>query len=201
MKNNIVVRKRIGGVWGITCLLFIFLTGCGVGNNKDVTTISLQKDGKVVQTIVEDFSKEQYDINEFQKMNENTVSYFNENMDREAVTIHSMHEEEGTLKVVMDYANANDYYEFNAKLLYVGTIEQANTAGYDLNQSYTDVKSGESVTVDKALEKTGHHVAIVSEPVDVETFAGILYVSDGVTLKEKRKATVSEDTQGYIIFK
>ena len=96
---------------------------------------------------------------------------------------------------------ANDYYGFNHEALYVGTIDQAKTAGYDMSIPLKSVKD-ESVLTKEEIEENGdRYVAIVTEPVDVRTFGTILYISDGVTYEDKKLVTVSGESTAYIVFK
>jgi hypothetical protein len=95
----------------------------------------------------------------------------------------------------------------------VGTITEANMAGYDLNMTLKDV-SDTSVTISKPqlLSMGDSHIIIleadkveegaVIETVSVNCYDEILYVGDGVTKTGKKSADMNiANGYGIIVFK
>ena len=202
MKKKIDVIKRIEGVLATTCLLIFFVTGCGNASAIDTTTISIEKDGSIIQTVIEDFPMDYYDIDELKDMNQSEVDEYNQNVSKETVEIKNMESDGNTVKVVMEYKNADAYYDLNGSPIYFGTIEEAQQAGYDLNITLNSLKDDSSITKDELMEMGDKHIVILNENVNLETFGTILYASDGVTCKKNKKlATVSGDGKSYIVFK
>lgn len=201
MKKKIDAAKRIKGILGTTCLLFIFLTGCGNKDAITTNTVSIGKGGIITQTIVEDFPMDTYDIEELKQMNEEEVNEYNTQTGAENISIKKTETDGSKVTVVMEYESANAYYEFNHKDLYVGTVEQAKTAGYDMNTPLKDIKTGKALTKEEVDVIGEKHIVIVTEPIDVKTFGTVLYISDGVTYKNKKLVTVSGEHTAYIVFK
>ena len=201
MKKKIDNVKRIKGILVTICLFFVSLTGCGSSNEITTNTLSIGKGGSITQTIVEDFSADTYDIEEFNQMNQQEIEEYNTQAGAENISVEKSQTDGNTITVVIKYQSANDYYGFNHEALYVGTIDQAKTAGYDMSIPLKSVKD-ESVLTKEEIEENGdRYVAIVTEPVDVRTFGTILYISDGVTYVDKKLVTVSGESAAYIVFK
>lgn len=202
MKNNRHSRKRIEGILISICLLFIFLTGCNHNTDYTQTTLQLEKDGTIIQTIVEEFQDSSYDFEELKQMNQEETKAYNESVSHEAIETTMMQYEGDKVKAVITYMNVNDYYGFNNTILYFGTIEQAKIAGYNLNVNLVSVDGQDKISPDELKDMEKRHIAIVNEAVDVHTYGKILYTSEDVTVgKNKKLATVAGEETAYIVFK
>ncbi len=201
MKKSKQYRIRVTSILALTCLFFIFLTGCGNDAQPEVSSLKLEKNGSVIQTIITDFPQNQYNIDDFMQMLEAEVNAYNDKIGNQAVTIKQTQLGQDTIKVVEQYQNANAYYDLNRKILFVGTIAQAKTAGYDVTAKLKSVEDGAILTKEQLNEMDDNHIAIVSEALQVKTFGKILYTSEGVTYNDNKLATVQDDVTSYIVFK
>lgn len=202
MKKKTDVIKRIEGILATICLLIFFVTGCGKASAIDTTTIAIEKDGSIIQTVIEEFPMDYYDVDELKSMNQSEVDEYNQNVSKEAVKIKNTESDGNTVKVVMEYKNADAYYDLNGSPIYFGTVEQAQKAGYDLNVTLNSMKDDSSITKNELMEMGDRHIVILNENVNLKTFGTILYASEGVTCESNKKlATVSGDEKSYIVFK
>lgn len=99
--------------------------------------------------------------------------------------------------------------ENNTEGFFAGTISDAYTAGYELDmtlQAASDNNSKQSVSKSDLLSMGDTHIVILSrfdddEPIVVNCYNDILYVSDGVTVTGKKSAAVDAmDGYGIIVF-
>lgn len=203
MKRSIVIGKRIEGIL-ISCLLFVFLTGCSnEAQLRNGTSLQLEAEGGVTVTYIEEFPSDYYDVAELEAMNAEEVAEYNSLTGEEAVTVVSTVTDGSKITLTMHFSDMEDYGDMNGVPVYSGTVSQAIAMGYDLNESFTDAKTGEKLA-DVNWEELGtKHVVIINDEVSVYPYKKIEMVTDNVTVSEDRKmATVtSSETQAVIVFK
>ena len=202
MKRSIGVWKRIEGVL-VSCLLFIFLTGCSEEVHlRDGTNLQLEKEGGVTVTYIEEFPSDYYDVTELEAMNAEEVAEYNSKVGEEAVKVVSTTTDGSKVTLSMHFAGMEDYGSMNGTQVYSGTVSQAIAMGYDLSKTFTDAKTGETLTDINWEELGTKHIVIVKEEVSVYPYKKIEMVTDNVTVSEDRKvATVTGQEQAVIVFK
>ena len=204
MSKNKTMRKKIEGVFVMICLLILCVSGCGFKQSEiEKTTITLKKDGSVVQTIVEDFPSE-YSLDELMNKNRLEVEQYNNSVNDEAITINETTLENGKITLIMKYNGVEAYQDLNNVQIFNATVKIADTLGYDMSVKLSSVEDGKLITCkDLTTQDEELHLAIISEAVDVKTYKDILYVSEGVKVSENKKlATIEADkTPAYIVFK
>ncbi|MGN0376931.1 MAG: hypothetical protein ACI4ED_04780 [Suilimivivens sp.] len=181
----------------------VALTACA--GEEEESFVSLLKDGSVDSTIVEDFDKAYYDKDELQKMILEEAASYNRSVGEGAISIDKISVADGVAKVKMIYAGADDYAAFNDMIFFVGTVQEAKEAGYDLNKvlsSATDRLATVGMSDMLAMEDVNILITDMKEPVILNGKA--LYISGNVTVDKKYK-TVSfdESSEGlaYVIYK
>ncbi len=202
MKRSIGIGKRIEGVF-ISCLLFVFLTGCSDEVQlRDGTNLQLDAEGGVTVTYIEEFSSDYYDVAELEAMNAEEVAEYNSMAGEEAVTVVSTVTDGSKITLTMHFSDMEDYGDMNGVPVYSGTVSQAIAMGYDLNKSFVDAKTGEKLA-DINWEEVGtKHIVIINDEVSVYPYKKIEMVTDNVTVSEDRKmATVTGESQAVIVFK
>lgn len=198
-------------------LLAVFLLGgCGK-TTVEVTTIAIQKDGSIVHTMIEDFGEESVDTLQ-SMMTEKVAAYGSTSGAGNDITVDAVEAEEGTVKVVMTYPDAESFDGFmnmdvvtvdpalRAPFFY-GTVEDAYMQGFDLEISLQSVE-GEGVLSGKGdILALGENKIIIYDnemnlgaPVQINTQEEPLYISDNVTVAGKKAVEVSEtDELAYIL--
>lgn len=198
-------------------LLAVFLLGgCGK-TTVEVTTIAIQKDGSIVHTMIEDFGEESVDTLQ-SMMTEKVAAYGSTSGVGNGITVDAVEAEEGTVKVVMTYPDAESFDGFmnmdvvtvdpalRAPFFY-GTVEDAYMQGFDLEISLQSVE-GEGVLSGKSdILALGENKIIIYDnemnlgaPVQINTQEEPLYISDNVTVAGKKTVEVSEtDELAYIL--
>ena len=106
----------------ILCLAAM-LTGCGREPEVTETTIEVKKNGQVVHTIIEDFSESYYNLDELESTIQQACDTYNASAGKEAVVLKAAKEnDDHTVTVVMQYADASAYSAFNKLALFVNRI-------------------------------------------------------------------------------
>jgi hypothetical protein len=162
---------------------------------------------------VEDFGESYYDVDSLKTMIENSISEYSSKNPNAEISLKSCKSGGDEVNVTIEYGSSSAYSGFNDESLFVGTITEANMAGYDLNMTLKDV-SDTSVTISKPqlLSMGDSHIIIleadkveegaVIETVSVNCYDEILYVGDGVTKTGKKSADMNiANGYGIIVFK
>ncbi len=180
---------------GLLFAAVMCLTGCS-GSPIEKDTISLSKNGTVTYTIVSDFSKAYYDLEELKAMAAEEVTEYGA-----GVQIAEALVEEGTLTFVYQFDSLSHYAGFMETACYQGTVAQALQAGYKQDTLLKAVK-GDEVQM-KDLNSDTHHLFIWNEPIAVRCTGKVLYYSDNLSVTEKTDAVPLGDTTGpyYVIYK
>lgn len=207
MKRNRTVGKRIEGIWLCTCLLLLFLTGCGEVSLLNGTNLELERDGGVLVTYIEDFPTDYYDLDELIQMNQEEVDAYNSKIGKDAVEIISTETDGSTVTLSMHYKNVDDYGNMNGGFMYHGTIAQGQNAGYHLDYTFVDAKTGEAVAIMDWDNLQDHHLIVAKGPTEdysaaIHTYKRIVYATENVTVSEDgRTAMITGNEQSVIVFK
>jgi hypothetical protein len=165
---------------------------------------------------VEDFDQSYYDENGLKSMIEDSIAeYLNKssasNIDK--LSLKSCSVGDGYANVTIDYDSYKAYKGFNGEDFFVGTITEANMAGYDLNITLNGANdSTATISKPQLLEMGDNNIVILEaqptqdgsqiETVHVNTYDEILYVGSGVTKTGKKSADINVASgYGYIVFK
>ncbi len=173
------------------------LSGCGQEFEPTESTIFVTSKGAVKSAIIESFDKSYYDFDELYDTVEKEVKAYCLDQNEEAVTITSLAEENDSVALLMDYQTVEDYVKFNEIELFSGKFSEAASAGY-LPEELYDVE-GNSVEID--VEKLGNlKVVVTEESVCLQTSGKIKYVSDNVTVLDKKLAKAMEAGKAHPAF-
>lgn len=199
--------KRIEGILVSICLLFIFLTGCGEASLQHGTNLELQKDGSVMVTYIEEFPTDYYDLEELIQMNEEEVVAYNTKVGKEVVEIISTETDGNTVTLSMNYRNIDDYGSMNGGSFFHGTVAQSILSGYNLEGTFIDAKTGESVASIDWDNLEEYHLVVAKGPEEgytatIHTYKKIVYATENVSVSEDGKmATIKGSEQALIVFK
>ena len=190
----------------MTVTLICIMAGCGKANSvsSDMDSISIMKDGHIVQTIVDDFDPDYYDVDELSKMTQKKIDLCSD--DDGDIVCETVEEKDGVVTVKIVYQNDEDYMDFNEKELFFGKVYEASNAGYMIKDMLLD--DGESLS-DEQLEKIEDDLIVIiqtqaGEELAVNVYDKILYVSGDVTKSGKKDAviqTTDADKLSCIVFK
>ncbi len=186
-------RKMLVMTFALT-LALLSMTGCGEAKT-GITSVVIDKEGKVTHEIYEKFDRDYYDLQGLSDMAAQEISEYNVEYDTPKVTLGKAEliEDDKVARLSMVYESASDYSHFNQVSLFYGTVQEAIDRGYEVSKGLVN-SSGEKIdqeVIDKSLE---NHIIITSEKIDVITPYNIEYMSNGVSLNGKKEADLSAVT-------
>lgn len=174
----------------------------------DASTAEFHKNGSIRVTSVESFAEEYYDADELKNMIQEAVSSYNQEKGSTGVTRKYFRVSDQTATVVLDYASAEDYCEFNGNDLFLGTVGEAEEKGYDFESIMAAVSREDSsrilnqATLDQLTE---NEVIILTEQVNVVMPRGILYATPNLGVTDELHATaidtISAERPAIVILK
>lgn len=165
----------------------------------EVNTILIRNDGAIQSGDVEDFDKPYYNEEELKNFIIDDVTEFNVTAGKDVVTMNSFAINDLTAKLVLTYADIDDYVNFckvDAKLL--STAEAL--IDKDIPATLTSVSKEKSFTKAEALQDDNYKVLIIKEPLDVRVQGNIKYYSNAVLLNDSAVQT-EEDGISIIVYK
>ncbi|MBD5522533.1 MAG: hypothetical protein HDR03_15140 [Lachnospiraceae bacterium] len=182
------------------------MTGCGKVNASasDMDTISITKDGNIVQTIVDEFDQSLYSVDELSAMTQDKIGLYSE--EDGDIVCESVEENDNMIIVKISYKSGDDYTDFNDKELYFGTVNDASSSGYSVKDMV--MNNGAPLDDEKFEQIKDSHVLIVQteagEELGINVYDKIIYMSDNVALSGKKDAVIEagdEDRLSCIVFK
>lgn len=196
------------------------------------SAITLKKDGSIERRTVEDFGTDYSEDGLKSLIDASIAMYQNLSKSSQISLKSCEKNEQDKLIVEMTFNNSEAYAGWNNYFLdymyasemgmdgsgiendtqgfFAGTISEAYAAGYSLETTLnaaSDNSSKASVTKADLLSMGDSHIVILEcyeddEPVIVNCYDEILYVGDGVTVTDKKSASVNAvDGYGIIVFK
>ncbi|MCU6761563.1 Uncharacterised protein [uncultured Roseburia sp.] len=186
------------------------LAGCG-SLKVDSNTISVQKNGKIMEGLVEDFSKEYYDEEELKAYIDQSVEDYAAENEKGDVKVSGYKVEDQKAYLTLKYKNTDSYGKFNGVDIFNGTIVKAQAEGYDFDASFTKVEDGEAKGSADTKEVTSDdklNVLILRENMNIIVPGTIQYVSaDGVKVTAKDTVEIEQKSDTavapvvYVIYK
>ncbi len=184
-------------VIGLALLLTALLAGCGEeewnGADAQVTTLGIDKEGHVLEVIVEDFAESYYDEAELkQTLEANIAAYIADAGQSEEegkpITLQEIKKEGTKICVRTEYLTTEDYTDFTYENLYYGTVRQGRLRGYEMPSRLESVDGG----IYGVGDADADHHAVFSDGRDhIVTPYKIIAVTPGVTVLSDREADFS----------
>lgn len=187
----------------ISLLLVTLLVGCA-GSKGENTIMEVHKDGSVKSHIVEAFDQSYYDEAELQESMESDIADYNVTAGDKNISLDQFLVKDAVAKATITYASAEDYMAFNEETLFLGTIKEAKSAGYEVSVDMNAVEDTSSIQKLSSLSGDENmKLVIFSEPVEVKVYGKVLYVSKGLAPGSSDKSVTVTDTNQdlyYVIF-
>ena len=167
------------------------------------TTITVSRKGKVSETIVEDFSKDYYDVNELRNEFADEIGRYNESIGAEEIRLGKVEVKDSRIFVNLDFTGPSDYESFIGQKLFVGSISEAYDNGYSMDVMLKGVESGDKISKIQIMGMPEKNIVILSEHARIRTFKDIAYVSANVDMIDDREARVLSESDGlaYLVLK
>lgn len=185
------MKKIIRAGLSLVAAVSLGMAGCVLPNSSQNTSLQVDDTGAVTETIIETKDGD-YTEDELSAYIRKSISAYNSG-DDSAVSLDSCKIDGNAVKIVMNYKTVQDYSGYNGVTCFLGTLQEAEDAGYDINQSWVTA-SGDAAAADDlsqiSARKKEWKVFIVSEPVYVRVPDKILYTTENVTRTGRLTANV-----------
>lgn len=194
------MKKAIAAVLGIVVMLF--MVACNQQNPDKIgaTTMYVDKEGKVYETVVEDFSMPQYDEEELSLTIAEEISAYNSKNGVDTIALEHFKVENGIVKTQLTYETASDYEAFNQEAFFNGTISEALAAGYSMDVILQNPSNpDETIDLYQILTMQDKKVMITDIPARLRVPSKILYVSEDVKIIDEYEVDAFENTDATII--
>jgi hypothetical protein len=212
--SNKSIHRIILLIAGI--IIGLFLVGCNKKNEESIpefkteNAIMISQDFSITATLVESFAETYYRRDELLTMITDEVTAFNAKAGAGSMRTEKVETAQNLVNVVLKFSGWEAYAEYNEFKFFVGTIEDALNNGFELNEYYYNIEDAAKTINGTELSSLRNTYILITNaheliaPMTVETFGGILYVSEGI---EKWVSSNSVRIAGntgdliYIIFK
>lgn len=186
-------------------LSLLLFAGCGQkADGEDVSTVSVEKDGSIISTAVEDFGKEYYNEAELTQEVEGSVADYNAAAGEGSVELKELKFVDGLANMNTKFKDGKSYAEYTNVIFFAGTVAEAYEQGYSLDVTLKST-AGEEKDMGKAelLAAGTMNLIITEEPIQIKAYKNIGYTSENVTVTGKKEALVTEgsDELAYILLK
>ncbi len=177
-------------------VLFLVLTlsgsfaACALPNNSVNTTLTIQSEGTLTEEIVEDVTDADFTEEELRAFIEDSIRQFDAS-ENPSVSLESCTLSGNSVKITMNYASVDVYSRYNNVPCFLGTLEEARAAGYDMDQPFLDPAGAEGEKDEITSREKEWKVFVCSEPIHLKLPDKILYSSDNVTITGRLTATVN----------
>ena len=169
--------KAILLIMAISCGLI----GCSQKKEPEVSSVSIGKDGTIIHQIVGDFEESYYEMDGLQSLASDRVAEYCADNGEGSVTLTSVEEKDGKVLIQLGYATDQDYSNFNNRELFVGTLTEAYTHGYPLEEVPFVSADGKPIEFgDMEDHDTKQIVVIATKPAEelvVNTYGKALYIN------------------------
>lgn len=169
-----------------------------VNETPEETTLKVEKDGTIVETVIDRLDQSYYSSAELESMITSTVSEYNQANGEGAVTVDELTMEEGQVLLKMTYRSPQDYAGYNNVRFFNGSMLGAEMEGYLFYNQFWQVKKGETegspVSNEVPLRAKEQQVLVTDTSHIVEVPGDVLFVSvNGVPAGRKMVAPAKED--------
>nr|WP_155959524.1 hypothetical protein [[Eubacterium] cellulosolvens] len=179
-------KKILTGILAIACVLS---SGCAFPGRTGSNQLSVDEKGVLTEKIQESDSGGGYTEEELKQYITDSIRAYDSSDDGK-VRLDSCKIDRDTVKIEMTYKTVQDYSNYNKVPCYLGTLDAAKAAGFDVDQKYLDEsgKEGDAALIRQRAKEW--KVFIVSEPVSVRVSDKILYATDNVSITGRLTAEV-----------
>lgn len=161
------------------------LVGCGQGKTPEVSSISIDKDGEISHQIVGQFEQDYYEKDGLVTLAEERVAEYCADHGGDSVTFGGADEEDGKVLMQFHYATDTDYGAFNNREMFVGSLEEAESQGYNLGYVAFVSPKGQPMEISDLEEAEKKQIVIIgmrpSEEMVVNTSGKVIYVNQSAT--------------------
>lgn len=147
--------------------------------DSNTSVIFIQENGQVVSNDVIAFDTNKYSQTELETFISETIATYNKENGEKAVVQKSLKVEEGIASLILIYQDMATYCDFSGAEVFVGTINEAASAGYTFEGQFAGIVDGKATACDKSafLGQDELTVVIIKANTKISVYGEIQYVS------------------------
>lgn len=194
-RQRMIIGSTIAVVLIVVIVIGVFVLGSCSVNGSDTNTVQLLEDGKVISTSVESFDGNTYSKNDLKSYIKDVINTYNAEH-QNAVKQKSLRVKDGKAVLVMEYASADVFEDFEGTDMFVGSLADAVAAGYTFEGTFANVAGGKvmACSTDDFMNDSEYKVLIIKANSNVSLEEGqICYVSSENTESVKDGVVVIKD--------
>lgn len=158
------------------------------------TTITIDKKGRIVENIVDSFSKPYYDVAEItQEFNVAIADYNNASGSDRVKLKEEPKVENKKLYAKLYFEDYESYEAVQNEEFFFGTIGDAALAGYNLETTLKGCASGDKIGRVQIMGMKDKHIVIFSEKARLITYCPVIYVSANVDVVSENEVRMSSE--------
>ena len=168
----------------------LLLSGCSFLPGSTKTLVTIDEKGMLSEDIVEDVKDSSFTAEELQDYILKDIDTYCRGKEEPPVELTECRVENGSVHIHMEYASCQDYAAFNQVVCFVGTLQEAEDAGYEVDRIWygSNGREGDPEVIRERFREW--KVFIVSEPIAVKVPDKILYASGNVDITGRMTAAV-----------
>ena len=195
-------RKAISFLTG----LLITTSACGqatVPDTVEESSLAVSAKGEVKSFCVDSFDKDYYSLAELTQMATAEADAYNaghtgtESTPVMVEDVKFVDEDNRLVMISHQYDSVETYEAFQEASLFLGTVDEAIKAGYDLSEGVQNVKDGSRISKEKMLEDCEQKVLVTDEKEVIYAPGRVVAISQGIY---RDNGTVdTRDTEGTVV--
>lgn len=188
-KRLILAGMLVGALAVIALIVFLIVKLVSGASFAETTTMKIASDGSITMDEVDDFSESNYNEDELEEYTKKLVDDYNSNGNVGTVKFKKVKVKDKKAYLRMEYSDYNAYKLFTGNELFIGTVGEAKTAGYDFQDTFSSVSDGEkkdAVSVEDMTSDDSKKVILVRANETIVTPSDITAISDACTTIEKK---------------
>ena len=188
-KRLILAGMLVGALAVIALIVFLIVKLVSGASFAETTTMKIASDGSITMDEVDDFSESNYDEDELEEYTKKLVDDYNNSGNVGKVKFKKVKVKDKKAYLRMEYSDYNAYKQFTGNELFVGTVGEAKTAGYDFQDTFSSVSDGQkkdAISVEDMTSDDSKKVILVRANETIVAPNDITAISDACTTIDKK---------------
>ncbi|MBQ9391733.1 MAG: hypothetical protein IJU02_06040 [Lachnospiraceae bacterium] len=188
-KRLILAGMLVGALAVIALIVFLIVKLVSGASFAETTTMKIASDGSITMDEVDDFSESNYDEDELEEYTKKLVDDYNNSGNVGKVKFKKVKVKDKKAYLRMEYSDYNAYKSFTGNELFIGTVGEAKTAGYDFQDTFSSVSDGQkkdAISVEDMTGDDSKKVILVRANETIVTPSDITAISDACTTIDKK---------------
>ena len=188
-KRLILAGMLVGALAVIALIVFLIVKLVSGASFAETTTMKIASDGSITMDEVDDFSESNYDEDELEEYTKKLVDDYNNSGNVGKVKFKKVKVKDKKAYLRMEYSDYNAYKQFTGNELFIGTVGEAKTAGYDFQDTFSSVSDDQkkdAISVEDMTSDDSKKVILVRANETIVAPNDITAISDACTTIDKK---------------